>query len=112
MQNAAAKAGYDLSTHIAQQVEWVGWYISVFTSQQVHSTHCHEFDFLIAMDRENLSDMKSFFPTETHSKFRLFSEFLTKHDCVDVPDPYYEGGHAGVIKIVEDGVDGIIEQLL
>jgi len=51
-------------------------------------------------------------PSPQKSKLKSFASYLTEHQAVEVPDPYY-GGNAGfeyVLDLVEDGCRGIISQ--
>ena len=66
---------------------------------------------ILAMDRSNERDIKRVLPRATHHKVRLFCSLLPDEDVQDVPDPYYEGGHAGVVSLVERGVDALIAEL-
>jgi protein-tyrosine phosphatase len=72
---AAAKRSYDLSPLRARQVSPRDF------------TH---FDYIFAMDRQNLSELRDLAPAGTEHKVRLFLEYgSTGHD--EVPDPYYRG---------------------
>lgn len=82
-QKHALKRGYDLSTLRARQV-------------QLHD-FC-EFDWILAMDRQNLADLqqlyqqaKQYYPTQVIAKLALMSEYDTHYLKQDVPDPYYGG---------------------
>ena len=70
------------------------------------------FDFVIAMDEDNLMRLKDQAPPEHHPKLRLFLEYSTSSER-EVPDPYY-GGAAGferVLDLVEDASRGLLETL-
>ena len=117
MRKAAKEHGYDLSDHKAQQVA---------------KKHGSKYDLIIAMDRENMEDLKALFPADQHKvsaasgckechsaakafvlqKLALFCSFdeeLAK--LKDVPDPYYVGGYGKVVEIVEQGVDAILRHI-
>ena len=77
-QEAARRRGYDLSPLRARQVELDDF---------------EHFDLILAMDRENLSDLQARAPQKSHSKVRLFLEFAADADTTEVPDPYYGGAN-------------------
>jgi protein-tyrosine phosphatase len=70
------------------------------------------FDYIIAMDEDNLARLRDESPEEHHHKLRLFLEF-THGPEREVPDPYY-GGAAGferVLDLVEAASRGLLETL-
>ncbi len=84
------------------------------TARQLKREDLDYFDWILAMDKENLRDAKSLDPSgELHSKIRLFCDFCTQHDETEVPDPYY-GGSDGFIKVldlVEGGCTNLLQEL-
>lgn len=74
-----------------------------------------EFDLILAMDRQNLEDLKSAKPHEDcRAEIKLFGDFVDVSEQPDVPDPYYggEGGFDIVLDMVEGGCDQLIEHIL
>lgn len=83
-------------------------------SRQMTVNDIMEFDFIVAMDRANLRDIRALDPDETyHAKIRLLTEFCRHHKDQDVPDPYYSGKHGfeKVLDLVEDGCEGLLETI-
>lgn len=80
-------------------------------ARQVTAADFHEFDLIVAMDRDNLADLEARCPPDAKCELRMFCDFTEKHTAVtDVPDPYY-GGEAGferVLDLLEDGSDGLL----
>ena len=71
------------------------------------------FDYVLAMDAENLAMLQSLCPPEHCGKARLFLGFASRLGERDVPDPYY-GGHGGfehVLDLVEAASEGLIAHL-
>lgn len=69
------------------------------------------FDLILAMDRGHFSKlMNSAENEEQKKKIRMFGEFLSQNTGSDIPDPYYgeQRGFDQVLKMVEDGVQGIL----
>ncbi len=87
-------------------------------ARPVTAADLKEFDLILAMDRENLNDLRELDATGKYAhSIRLFGEFCTKTPAADVPDPYYGGedGFETVLDMLEDGMDevlGYIEQKL
>ncbi len=96
MQEHAARRGYQLLSR----------------ARQVAAADFDEFDLIIAMDRDNLTDLTSRCPPGAKGQLRLFCDFVAENAAVtDVPDPYY-GGEAGferVLDLLEDGVNGLLD---
>ena len=71
------------------------------------------FDYLLAMDHDNLALLKASCPPQYQHKLGLLMEYASKTDSRVVPDPYY-GAATGfdlVLDYVEDASDGLIEVL-
>ncbi len=97
-QRAAALRGYDLSDLRARQIG------------------DHDFlnhDLVLAMDWDNLALAEERCPPQHRRKLRRLTEFCRRHDAAVVPDPYYggEAGFSGVLDLVEDACDGLIEHI-
>lgn len=82
-------------------------------ARQVRRDDLETFDLVIAMDRDNMADLKRLHPAPT-AQLCLFSDFLDQRWPVDVPDPYYGGddGFEYVLDMIQAGCSTIIEQLL
>ncbi|MGI9235350.1 MAG: low molecular weight protein-tyrosine-phosphatase [Woeseiaceae bacterium] len=81
-------------------------------ARRVHDDDFERFDYIIAMDLDNLDHLNDQAPPEHHSKLRLFLEF-SSGQVREVPDPYY-GGAAGferVLDLVEEASRGLLETL-
>lgn len=84
----ADRRGFDLRSQRARKV----------TQQDFES-----FDYVLAMDRGNLSDLMAICPPEHTDKVCLFLDFLEDGTVDEVPDPYYGGqnGFEYVLDLVE-----------
>jgi protein-tyrosine phosphatase len=91
-QRHAAKRGYDLSA---------------LRARRVAEDDFRQFDFILAMDEDNLTDLQRLVPDQgARAKLRLFAD-------VEVPDPY-QGGPAAferVLDLVEAASDAWVEDL-
>lgn len=97
-QHAALGRGYDLSE---------------LRGRQVSATDFQAFDYILAMDGENLSNLLRMCPPQHQHKVRLFMSFSRKFDEREVPDPYYGGeqGFEQVLDMVEDAASGLLAEL-
>jgi protein-tyrosine phosphatase len=81
-------------------------------ARRVHPDDFERFNFIIAMDRDNLLSLKEQAEVEHHEKIRLFLEYSSGPET-EVPDPYYGGapGFERVLDLVEDASRGLLEML-
>lgn len=97
-QEAARSRGFDLSDLRARQV-------NVFDFSR--------FDYVLAMDRDNLASLLRLCPPEFKHKVRLYLSFSRRYPNLEVPDPYYGGrlGFDQVLDMVEDAGKGLIREI-
>ena len=97
-QRAALQRGYDMSALRGRQVE-----LSDFT----------RFDYVLAMDRDNLAILQRLRPNNAAGHLGLFLEFAGRHSQREVPDPYYGGadGFERVLDMVEDAAEGLLQHI-
>jgi protein-tyrosine phosphatase len=69
------------------------------------------FDFILAMDQDNLMNLRDAAADEHHGKLHLFLDFATAGHHTEVPDPYYGGssGFEKVLDLVEEASQGLLE---
>ncbi len=97
-QAAALKRGYNLSRQ---------------TGRQVTKEDFAKFDYILAMDADNLHNLKLLQPSSYAGHLGLFLEFATQTDYDEVPDPYH-GGTAGfelVLDLLEDASKGLLRHI-
>jgi protein-tyrosine phosphatase len=96
--SAAAKRGYDLTARPARQVR-LGDFL--------------EFDYILAMDEDNLAQLKQQCPPEHADKLGLLTDFSST-GARTIPDPY--GGGADdfekVLDLIEDAANGLLRTLV
>jgi protein-tyrosine phosphatase len=85
-------------------------------ARQVTAADFEDFDLLLAMDRENLADLRAIAPPGTREKIRLLREFDPQSaggDDLDVPDPYYGGprGFETVLDQVHAACAGLLDAI-
>jgi len=100
---AASERGYDLESLRSRQIE----------------LHDYEnFDYILAMDEQNLANMRSQCPEQYQQKLQLFLDYLPSSSSAPpppaaVPDPYYSGldGFQLVLDLVEDAAEQLLQQI-
>lgn len=72
-----------------------------------------EFDYVIAMDQDNVEHLAAICPAGMEQKLRLFMEFAPASGVREVPDPYYGGQHGfdQVFDLVESASQGLLDDL-
>jgi len=72
------------------------------------------FDYVLAMDLDNLSNLLAICPSQYQNKLSLFLDFASQADLREVPDPYYGGplGFERVLDMVEDAAQGLLQTIL
>jgi protein-tyrosine phosphatase len=82
-----------------------GYDISGLRARQLKTEDFRRFDLLLAMDEDNLRQMRALAPQGHAQRVRLFLSYLQDSPARPVPDPYY-GGPAGfetVLDLAEHG---------
>jgi protein-tyrosine phosphatase len=72
-----------------------------------------EFEYILAMDRENLSNLQAICPSGHEDKLGLLLEYAPNRPEREVPDPY-NGGEKGferVLDMIEEASEGLLAHL-
>ena len=82
-------------------------------ARQVTTRDFQHFDYVLAMDHSNYSDLEYICPGGHEEKLSLFLEFSTPSQEQEVPDPYYGGSHGfeHVLNLVEDAAHGLLADI-
>jgi protein-tyrosine phosphatase len=87
--------------------------LSHIRARRISDEDFASFDYIFAMDKENLGELLERAPEEHRSKIRLFLDFAGTGLEGEVPDPYY-GGASGfelVLDLVEQGAERLLRRL-
>lgn len=87
--------------------------ISDLRGRQVADADFEKFDYILAMDEDNLGILRRKAPPHAQERIRLLLSFSSKFPHQAVPDPYY-GGASGFeqnLDMIEDAVAGLIEAI-
>lgn len=88
-----------------------GYDISDLQGAQILDRDFDEYDLILAMDWDNLSQLQQRAPKRTHHKIQLLMRFATEHETATIPDPYYGNvqGFEQVLDYIEDACAGLLE---
>lgn len=78
----------------------IGIDISTQRGRQVVPSDFTNFDWIVAMDAQNLSNLKRMVPAESRAKLVMFGAFTGGVNHGEVADPYYDGAE-GFIRMRE-----------
>ncbi|KZX60230.1 phosphotyrosine protein phosphatase [Halioglobus sp. HI00S01] len=94
----AAERGYDLTP---------------LRARQVTAADFDEFDYIVAMDNQNLADLRAMCPAHFSGYLGLFLPFAAANAVDEVPDPYYGGpeGFTRVLDMVEAASEGLLAEI-
>ena len=72
-----------------------------------------QFDYVLAMDRENLRGLEAICPVGFEYKLQLFLSYAPNLEIDEVPDPYYGGatGFERVLDMIEDASEGLLQDI-
>jgi protein-tyrosine phosphatase len=95
---AASRRGYDMAA---------------LRGRQVGAEDFSRFDYVLAMDENNLAILNRLRPRDAAAHLGLFLEFARRHAEREVPDPYYggESGFERVLDMVEDAAEGLLTHI-
>ncbi|GAB4222048.1 MAG: low molecular weight protein-tyrosine-phosphatase [Francisella sp.] len=75
--------------------------LSDIVSQQLKESDFAEYDYIIAMDQENIDTMKEMFPNADFSKVTRMLEYAPSINLNDVPDPYFDNNFEKVFLMID-----------
>ena len=96
-QKTARKYGVDLSN---------------LRARQVHESDFYYFDYIIAMDTDNIEILKSICPTDSQSQIKLLLDYLPDNGFQSVPDPYFAGKFDEVFEMIYEACSSFLESLV
>ena len=87
--------------------------LSGLRGRQVAKSDFDKFDYILAMDSDNLHNLRQMQTPKPDQHLGLFLEFSRNYSIKDVPDPYHGGtsGFEKVYDLIEDASEGLLNQL-
>ena len=97
-QSTALERGYDISHLRARKV-----FVSDFD----------RYDYILGMDKQNMSDLLALCPEHYRGVVGLFLEVSNVGQGLEVPDPYYgdQQHFQQAIQLIEEGSKGLLERI-
>ena len=90
-----------------------GYDMTPLRARQVQHDDFERFDYILAMDSQNFTDLKRLAPRQFDGHLSLFLDFHPQVSSRDVPDPYYgsDDGFNQVLDLVEVTSDALLVHL-
>jgi Protein-tyrosine-phosphatase len=87
--------------------------LSGLRARMVCAEDFERYDLILAMDEDNLRELRRRAPTTRHERIRLLMEFAPNASSRYVPDPYYGGaqGFEEVLDLLEEAAQGLVAEL-
>lgn len=97
-QKTALKRGIDLSS---------------LRARRAIAADFEQYDYVLAMDRDNYQGLQAICPPGSEYKLHLFLSFAPNLEHDEVPDPYYGGanGFEKVLDMIEVASEGLLQEI-
>ena len=79
------------------------------TARQITRRDYQDYDYLVALERYNLRNMKRILPEDPENKVSLLMEFAGRDE--DIEDPWYSGNFSKVYRQIEEGCAAMLEKI-
>lgn len=79
--------------------------------RQVVQDDFTNYDYIIAMDEQNMLDLKNTFTYSEDAVVKRLMDFVENPKEVNVPDPYYTGDFNLTYELVEEASEAILKQI-
>ncbi|OOS02042.1 protein-tyrosine-phosphatase [Canicola haemoglobinophilus] len=81
-----------------------------FISRKIHKNDWQQFDYLIAMDNNNLHDLEKFFTKAPHKLFQI-TTLCDDLDYDHIPDPWYTGDFQQTYQLLDKCCDALLKRI-
>ncbi|RXI99573.1 low molecular weight phosphotyrosine protein phosphatase [Anaerobacillus alkaliphilus] len=81
---------------------------SGMSARQVKNEDIKKFDYIIAMDAENLGNLHRLKGRDTSGEIGRLLDFIPEASKVDVPDPYFTGNFNEVYQLVDEACEKLL----
>jgi protein-tyrosine phosphatase len=106
----AGKPPFPSAVELAKQR---GYDITGCVSRRIAPGDFDRYDMILAMDRQNLANLRTIAPTRSKQKIELLLEYGDRFHGQEVPDPYgrTEKDFQVALEMIEDGCRGLAQLL-
>ncbi|MCY8425433.1 protein-tyrosine-phosphatase [Bacillus vallismortis] len=77
-------------------------------ARQVSEQDLDDFDYVIAMDAENIGSLRSMAGFKNTPHIKRLLDYVEDSDLADVPDPYYTGNFEEVCQLIKLGCEQLL----
>jgi len=81
------------------------------TARQINQTDFINYDYIIAMDDQNIKDIKADYDIPKDIVFKKLTDLLENPSVKNVPDPYFTGDFDFTYELVYKGVTNLSEMI-
>jgi protein-tyrosine phosphatase len=85
--------------------------IGALRGRQAKAEDFFNFDYVLAMDASNLSNLQKICPQGSAPRLSLFLDFAPQLNRREVPDPYYDDGFSEVYDLIEAAAQGLLADI-
>ena len=87
--------------------------MSLLRARQLSPGDFEHFDYILAMDKQNLADLQAMRPANYRGQLGLFLSYAPETGISEVPDPYYGGddGFRQVLDLIEAASEGLLQEI-
>lgn len=91
-----------------------GYDLSALRARQVTPADFSAFDYILAMDADNLRNLQRMRPANFRGELKLFLDYGDDLGCSEVPDPYYGGADdfERVVDLVENAAQRLLDHIV
>jgi len=80
-------------------------------ARQVSKNDLDKFDYIVAMDENNVKNLRSLGGDSDNGKIVRLLDFVPEQPIRDVPDPYYTGNFDEVYELVDQGCEKLLDHI-
>jgi len=81
------------------------------TAQRITPRDFARYDYILAMDDDNLADLRAMAPRDTRATIARLMDFAPGAPVREVPDPYYSNRFDEVYNLVRQGAEGLLAHI-
>ena len=110
---AAFNAGLGPDPRAVAACRGLGIDISAQRARQISERDFERSDYILAMDRMNLSSLRAWAPAGCRSRITLFSHYDPRRPDWQVPDPYHQDQRAfdAMLSMLRGGASALLDHL-